>query len=43
MKRKKYERPTMQVVELQHQCQILAGSNGQAGVQDYNWNNKVPE
>ena len=26
MKRKEYERPTMQVVELQYQCQILAGS-----------------
>ena len=39
MKRKDYEKPTMQVVKLQHQCHILAGSNGQAGVQDYNWNN----
>ena len=27
MKRKDYERPTMQVVELKHKCQILAGSS----------------
>ena len=26
MKRKNYERPTMKVVQLQHKCQILAGS-----------------
>jgi hypothetical protein len=26
MKRKNYERPTMKVVQLQHQSQILAGS-----------------
>jgi len=26
MKRKKYERPTMDVVEVKQQCQILAGS-----------------
>ena len=26
MKRKNYERPTMKVVQLKHQCQILAGS-----------------
>ena len=43
MKRKDYERPTMKVVQLQHHCHILAGSNGQAGVQDYNWNNEVEE
>ena len=27
MKKKIYEKPTMQVVKLQHQCQILVGSN----------------
>lgn len=27
MKRKNYERPTMQVVQLKHKCQILAGSS----------------
>ena len=26
MKRNDYERPTMQVVKLQNQCQLLAGS-----------------
>ena len=43
MKRKDYEKPTMQVVKLQQQPQLLAGSNGQAGVQDYNWNNEEEE
>ena len=27
MKKKRYMKPAMQVVELQHHCQILAGSN----------------
>ena len=36
MKRKNYEKPTMQVVQLQHKCQILAGSNGGLRGQDYN-------
>ena len=35
MKRKNYERPTMKVVQLQHKCQMLAGSpyetNGTGG------------
>ena len=43
MKRKDYEKPTMQVVELKQQPQLLVGSNGQAGVQDYNWNNEEEE
>jgi hypothetical protein len=43
MKRKEYEVPTMQVVEVKQQMQLLAGSNSQAGVQDYNWNNADPE
>jgi len=42
MKKKDYQTPTMQVVKLQQQAQLLAGSNGQAGVQDYNWTT-VPE
>ena len=41
MKRKEYESPTMQVVKLQQQG-ILCGS-GQAGVQNYNWNEEVTE
>lgn len=27
MKKKEYEKPSMQVLKLQHQCQILAGSS----------------
>jgi len=35
-----YVRPAMQVVELKHQCHILAGSDrsSSAGVRDYKWN-----
>jgi len=43
MKRKDYRKPTMKVVKLHHQCHILAGSNGQAGVQDYKWNDYEEE
>ena len=43
MKRKKYEVPAMDVVEVKQQPQLLAGSDGQAGVQNYNWNNEDPE
>ena len=43
MKKKLYEKPTMQIVQLKQQPQLLAGSNGQTGVQDYNWNNEDPE
>ena len=42
MKKKQYQRPTAQVVELKHQQHLLAGSTGGAGVQDFNWNT-VPE
>ena len=38
MKRKKYERLTMQVVEVKQQMQLLAGSNpapNQASIDDY--------
>ena len=44
MKKKEYERPTMQVVQLKRQPQLLAGSNGQAGVQNYeHWYNEPEE
>ena len=43
MKKKEYERPTMQVVKLKHQPQLLAGSDGQAGVQNYEHWHDVPE
>ena len=35
MKRKDYERPTMQVVQLKHKCQILAGSGVEANRSSY--------
>ena len=42
MKRKDYEKPTMQVVKLQQQPQLLAGSGTDATREDYgeptNWN-----
>jgi len=31
-----YTKPSMKVYEMKHQCHILAGSNDQAGLQDYN-------
>ena len=43
MKRKDYQEPTMRVVEVQHQGQILVGSPGQVGLQDYSWNDEVEE
>ena len=39
MKKKTYEEPTMQVFKLEQKCQILAGSDGVAGVKNYDWNN----
>jgi len=44
MKKKQfYEKPSMKVLELKQQPQLLAGSNGQAGVQDYNWQDEEEE
>ena len=40
--KRKYEKPSVEVVVLNQQPTLLAGSNGQAGVQDYNWND-IPE
>ncbi len=42
MKKKDYLKPTMQVVKLQQQS-IICSSPGQAGVQNYNWNNYEEE
>ena len=36
MKRKEYERPTMDVVEVKQQAQLLAGSNGVDPVSPFN-------
>lgn len=35
MKRKDYLKPTMQIVELQHKTMLLQASSGQAGVNNY--------
>lgn len=43
MKKKMYEKPTTKVYELKQQPQLLTGSNGQAGVQDYNWQSEDEE
>ena len=33
--KRKYEKPSTRVIELQHKCQILAGSNGGLRGQNY--------
>ena len=38
MKKKEYNKPTMEVVELQRQCHILAGSQPSANGEDFIWN-----
>ena len=43
MQKKKYEKPAMQVFELKHQSQLLAGSAGNGTLQDYYWNNVSEE
>lgn len=43
MKKKMYEKPTTKVYELKQQPQLLVGSNGQAGVQDYYWQSEEEE
>ena len=42
MEKKVYQKPTMQVVKLQHQS-IICSSPGQAGVENYNRNELVTE
>ena len=44
MKRKDYQKPTMKVVKLQHQCHILADSQVESvGMQNYNWHDNIDE
>lgn len=44
MKKKDYQKPTMKVVKLQHQCHILAGSQVESvGMQNYNWHDNIDE
>ena len=40
MKKKEYEKPSLEVVELKQQPQLLAGSNN---LDDYNWNDYQEE
>ena len=35
MQKKKYQKPTMEIVKLQQQPQLLAGSGGQGGTNPY--------
>ena len=37
MKRKEYQKPTMQVVKLQQRCRILSGSQPNASAEDFMW------
>lgn len=43
MKRKNYEKPSMKVYELKQQTQLLAGSAGNGGLDDYYWNSPGEE
>ena len=44
MKKKQfYEKPSMKVVELKQQPQLLAGSNEQTGVENYEWHSEEEE
>ena len=46
MRKKDYQKPTMNIVKLQHHCHILAGSveaSGSESLQDYNWNDYTDE
>ena len=44
MKKKQfYEKPSLEVVVLNQKPTLLAGSQGQADVQDYDWNAPVTE
>jgi len=46
MKKKQYQKPTMNIVKLQQHCHILAGSgepSDSGSLQDYNWNDYEEE
>ena len=45
MKKRKYEKPSIEVVVLQQQARLMAGSvQSQSNtVEDYNWNTEVDE
>ncbi len=43
MKKKTYEKPQMRVYKMRQRTQLLTESNGQGGVQDYQWNTPSEE
>lgn len=43
MRKQKYVKPSMEDFELSVQPQLLAGSNGQAGVRNYDWESEEDE
>lgn len=43
MKKKQYEKPSLELVVLKQQQQLLVSSPGQADVQDYTWHDNIPE
>ena len=43
MRKKEYERPTIDIVKLKQQQQLLAGSSGNAGVTDYTVEEEITE
>ena len=44
MKKKTYQKPTMQVVQLQQQCNILVGSQRSAKGENFTWDDEeTPE
>ena len=43
MKRKDYMKPTMDVVEVRTESHLLAASNGETRMKDYEWNDYEEE
>ena len=43
MKKKQYLKPSMRTFELRQKPALLAGSNGDAGLQNYNWSSPGEE
>ena len=43
MRKKEYERPTIDIVKLKQQQQLLAGSGSNAGVTDYTVEDQISE
>ena len=43
MKKKEYLKPTIDIVKLKQQQQLLAGSSGNAGIRDYTVEEQITE